>query len=211
MRAVEAGKPMERGAFVAVVGPSGAGKDSLIAYAAGRTAGLARPVRFVRRVVTRPADPASEDHDSLDEAAFAAMEAAGGFAVAWPAHGLRYGLPVSVDAQIASGEVVVANVSRGALGAIAARYAGLIVANVVASPDVLARRLGARGRETPQQIAERLARGERRADHGALVLDIRNDGPIEQAGEAFLSVISRAVDLALEADRVTRPRSRRPR
>lgn len=58
------------GSFVAVVGPSGAGKDTIMD--AARVA-LANDTRFhfVRRIITRPQMPGTEDHDSLDEAAFA--------------------------------------------------------------------------------------------------------------------------------------------
>ncbi len=58
------------GCFVAVVGPSGAGKDTIMD--AARVA-LASDMRFhfVRRIITRPQMPGTEDHDSLDEAAFA--------------------------------------------------------------------------------------------------------------------------------------------
>ena len=61
------------GLFVAIVGPSGAGKDSLIARGR-RRAGADDVVAIVRRVVTRAAD-AHEDHDTLDDAAFAARGA----------------------------------------------------------------------------------------------------------------------------------------
>jgi len=44
--------PIRNGAFVAVVGPSGAGKDTLIAHARDALAGEPQ-VEFVRRVITR--------------------------------------------------------------------------------------------------------------------------------------------------------------
>ena len=53
------------GVFVAVVGPSGAGKDTLIDYARAHLAGEP-DYEFVRRVITRPNDGSSEDHDTLD-------------------------------------------------------------------------------------------------------------------------------------------------
>ena len=53
--------------LVAIVGPSGAGKDTLI-----RGALAARPdLHLARRVITRPADTDSEDFDSVTEADFA--------------------------------------------------------------------------------------------------------------------------------------------
>lgn len=99
------------GVFVPVVGPSGAGKDSLMAYARDKVAGNAA-IRFARRVITRPADPRAEAHDTLDETGFLAAEAEGAFALSWRSHGLCYGVPVGVDRIIREGGVVVANLSR---------------------------------------------------------------------------------------------------
>ena len=85
------------GALVLVVGPSGAGKDTLIAAARTALAGDGRFV-FPRRIITRSASR-WEDHDTLDEAQFSAALAAGQFAAHWRAHGLYYALPVSIDVE----------------------------------------------------------------------------------------------------------------
>lgn len=148
---------MRTPAFVAVVGPSGAGKDSLLAIARQRLAGDGRFV-FARRVVTRSADPGSEDHDCLDEEAFRAAEAAGRFCVTWRAHGLSYGLPSALLQDHRMGRTVVANASRRALDAIALKFPNLHVVEITASPAVLRKRLLARGRETSTEIEIRLAR-----------------------------------------------------
>ena len=146
-----------RGALVAVVGPSGAGKDTLMIRAAAHPA-LDPGIGFARRVVTRQALVASEDHDSLDEAGFARAEAAGAFALVWAAHGLRYGLPVAVRREILAGRTVVANLSRRSLAEAAAAFGRLHVVEVTADPAVLLARLSARGREPEATIRDRLAR-----------------------------------------------------
>lgn len=185
--------PVGPGVFMAVVGPSGAGKDTLIAYARERAGQFSRPVRFVRRIITRLADVASEDHDTLDEAAFEAAERAGAFALAWPAHGLRYGLPADTDAIVGAGLVAVANLSRAALPALRQRYANVAVVHVTANPAVLAERLAARGRESREAILARLTRtsDEAAALEGAAV--IVNDGPPEVAGERFMALLREAI------------------
>ena len=125
--------PIRNGAFVAVVGPSGAGKDTLIAHARAALADEPQ-VEFVRRVITRPSDGETEDHDTLADAEFLEAQAEGAFALAWEAHGLRYGLPASVDRAIENGHVAVANVSRGALPALRQRYANVAVVEITADP-----------------------------------------------------------------------------
>ncbi|MBX3577355.1 MAG: phosphonate metabolism protein/1,5-bisphosphokinase (PRPP-forming) PhnN [Rhizobiaceae bacterium] len=180
--------PIAGGAFVAVVGPSGAGKDSVIQFAQAALA-ADRSVFFARRVITRPSDPSAEAHDTLDEAAFAKAEQDGAFAVAWHAHGLRYGLPAEIDAKVAHGAVVVANVSRAVLPAIKARYARTIVAEITARPDILAKRLAARGRETPADVLARLARPAPATTGVADVVGIDNSGPLAVAGGQFLALL----------------------
>ncbi len=176
------------GTFVAIVGPSGAGKDTLIAYARDALAG--RPdYLFARRLVTRPAN-AFEDHDTIDDASFEEGHAAGSFALSWRAHGLGYALPASILGALGSGAHVVCNLSRAVLPLARSRFARVVVIEVTAPPEVLAARLVARGRETRAAIEERLAReaerrGELRAD-----LVIMNDRPIAETGGTLVSFLA---------------------
>ena len=182
--------PIRSGAFVAVVGPSGSGKDTLIAYARERLAGEAD---FVRRVITRPADAAFEDHDTLTEAAFDEALAAGAFAVTWAAHGLKYGLPASVDDVLERGRVAVANISRGAISAVRERYAVVVAVEVTAAPELLAARLAGRGRESGGALQARLARAAAPEGNGQEFRRVDNSGPVGVAGEALVAIIREAV------------------
>jgi ribose 1,5-bisphosphokinase len=184
--------PVKNGVFVAVVGPSGAGKDTLIGYARDSFAD-SETVEFVRRFITRPSDAASEDHETLADADFDEAEKAGAFAVSWSAHGLRYGLPAAVDRSIADGHVAVANISRGAIPLIRARYANVIIAEITASAEILAQRLSARGRESRGEVLARLARSAELGSSvpGAFIID--NSGNREEAGERFVALLRRAI------------------
>lgn len=174
------------GTFVAVVGRSGAGKDSLIDYARERLS--QDEATFVRRVVTREADAQSEDHDTLDRAAFAKAAEAGQFALDWEAHGLCYGLPQSLDDDLADGKVVIANLSRAVIPQLMQRYPNAVVVEVVADPDVIAQRLAGRGRETAQSIGERMSRNVS-ARLPTSTVQIDNSGDLGQAGERFLGLL----------------------
>ena len=182
--------PLRSGVFIAVVGPSGAGKDTIIDYARERLHDSG--VEFVRRVITRPSDAGSEDHDTLVDAAFEEAEQQGAFALSWPAHGLKYGLPASVDRTIADGRVAIANLSRGALPALRQRYANVAVVEITARHDILAERLSARGRESRGEVLARLARTAP-VDRGADVITIDNSGARDEAGERFLEIVRKAI------------------
>jgi ribose 1,5-bisphosphokinase len=145
-----------RGLLILVVGPSGAGKDTLlngVREALGEHSGI----RFVRRVITRPGDMGEEDHESVTEQEFELREQAGDFALSWRAHGLRYGIPADISFDLAKGRVVVANVSR-AVVAEAAEQFPVSVIEVTAPARVRAARLAKRGREAADDVARRLSR-----------------------------------------------------
>jgi ribose 1,5-bisphosphokinase len=181
------------GVFVPVVGPSGVGKDSLIAAARARFAGDSRVV-FVRRVITR-AEGGNEDHDTVDAAGFADMQARGAFVLSWGAHGLYYGIPASALADVRAGRVVVANLSRGALTDARAVFPAVRVVAVTAPPQVLAARLARRGRERGSDIETRLTRPAAVVSGGADVVTVDNGGAFEDAARGFSAVIG---DLAAE-------------
>ena len=180
-------EPADPGAMVVVVGPSGAGKDSLIVFARDRLAGDPR-FHFVRRVVTRPADAGGEDHAFVPPERFEEMAQAGAFALDWRAHGLAYGIPAEVDAVVAAGGVAVANLSRRAVAAARTRYPRVVVVEVTAPLPVLAERLAGRGRESAEAVAARLARSITEPLDDAVRID--NAGPLEVAGERFVALLA---------------------
>ena len=146
------------GRLVLVVGPSGAGKDTLIAGARAACRDDATVV-FPRRVVTRPASN-FEDNDFVSKSAFEQAAAKGAFAFWWSAHGHDYGIPLAIDFDIECGRTVVCNVSRTMVDVVRKRYAHVMTILVTAPKDVLAARLAARDRASDGQILERLSRSD---------------------------------------------------
>lgn len=178
------------GRVFAVVGPSGAGKDTLIAAARA-----ARPtLHVVRRVITRPEEAGGEPFEGVTPADFVARDAAGDFCLTWDAHGLRYGIPVSALDAVGQGRDVVFNGSRAMLAEAWNAFPNLTVILVTAPIHVLAERLAARGRETGADIAARLTRARYEVPPGIPVRVVENAGALPDAVAAFLA--------ALEPDRV---------
>ena len=144
------------GRLILVVGPSGAGKDTLLSLARAACAEN-RNIVFLRRIVTREAS-SSEDNDELSPDAFHKKLAAGDFAMHWEAHGHLYALPRSLEDDIRAGRTVVANVSRMVVNALRRAYGDVVVVSITAPPHVLAARLAMRARSSDGRIENRLQR-----------------------------------------------------
>lgn len=144
------------GRLVLMVGPSGAGKDTLLRLAQAACADD-RDIVFPRRIVTRESS-ADEDNIAVTSDEFRRAREQGDFAVHWDAHGHSYALPLDIHDDIRAGRTVVANVSRTVIGALRQAYANVVVVAVTAPLDVLAARLAARARHSDGNIVERLTR-----------------------------------------------------
>jgi ribose 1,5-bisphosphokinase len=174
------------GRLVLVVGPSGAGKDTLIGLAQAACADDGNIV-FPRRVVTR--EPSSfEDNEQVSLEAFRQAQARGEFAIHWEAHSHCYALRRAIDDQLRAGRAVVANVSRTVVDAMRRTYADVLVVSITAPSEILSRRLSARARGSDGQITDRLRRA---VDDAAATPDvtIMNVGSAEDHALELLSAI----------------------
>ena len=174
------------GRLVLVVGPSGAGKDTLIDRARDELAGDAS-ILFPNRLVTRPPS-AAEANTEIDASTFRIIAEAGGFALSWTAHGLHYGIPSAIDHALYEGRTVVCNVSRSIVEAARGRYDTVTVVEVTAPPEVLAERVAGRGRDTDGDVSLRIARAVELPC--APDVTIVNDGPVEPAARRFMAVLT---------------------
>ena len=148
---------MRPGTFFLVVGPSGVGKDTLLDGARERLLGN-RWFLFPQRIITRSADAGGEDHIPATGEEFEQLLASGKLMHHWSAHGLRYGVPISVKAQLDAGINVVLNTSRKELAAFRKMHCEVVVIHISASASAIEARLRTRGRETDVEIQGRLAR-----------------------------------------------------
>jgi phosphonate metabolism protein PhnN/1,5-bisphosphokinase (PRPP-forming) len=175
------------GAVVLVVGPSGAGKDALIAGARAALAGDGRFI-FADRHVSRPAH-AAEVHVSLTDAAFADAAVRREYALTWTAHGLNYGIPATIDDHIRSGRTVVFNASRAIVAEARRRYAHPRIALIECPAEIRAARVALRAREQPPQLRERLTRTVEGFDEAWVDVRIDNSCALQLGIERFLAAL----------------------
>jgi ribose 1,5-bisphosphokinase len=174
------------GRLILVVGPSGAGKDTLLGLAKAACADD-RNIVFPRRVITREAS-VSEDNEEVSLGTFQEALARDEYAMHWEAHGHRYALSRAIDDEIRAGHTVVANVSRTVVAAMRQAYASVVVISITAPPNVLAERLAMRARGSDGKIEHRL---HRTVDETAATPDatIVNTGSVEYHARQLVRII----------------------
>ncbi|WP_241722450.1 ribose 1,5-bisphosphokinase [Raoultella sp. HC6] len=173
------------GKLIWLVGPSGSGKDSLLAALRQREHSQ---LLVAHRYITRPFNAGSENHIALSKPEFFSRAERQLFALSWHANNNYYGIGIEIDLWLHAGFDVVANGSRAHLAQARARYAdALLPICLQVTPEVLRQRLQQRGRENETEIAQRLERAARYAPTDCLTLN--NDGTLPQSVDTLVSLI----------------------
>lgn len=179
------------GRLLYVIGPSGAGKDTVLQGVQNQLGGK---VHIAPRIITRPCD-ANESHAvGVSHAQFMALEAQGHFALAWRANDLAYGISQDIKLWLSSGLDVLVNGSRAYLPQARLRFPDLLPVLLQVRAEELRLRLQQRGREDHQQIDARMQRNARlqtlpHPHQGNPVVIIDNSGPVEQAIAALCQLL----------------------
>jgi ribose 1,5-bisphosphokinase len=174
------------GALVLVVGPSGAGKDTLLGAAQAMLASDST-VMFPRRSVTREAS-AFENNESVTPADFDRAVDKGAYALWWRAHDQGYGISRAIDDEIRLGRVIVVNVSRSIIAQARQAYQRASVVLITAPAEVLAARLAGRKRDSDGDLGKRLQRASLEMEDAEFV--ISNVGTIEDNARKLAEFIA---------------------
>ncbi len=181
-------KGAAQGCLIAVVGPSGSGKDSLLAAVREHYAD-SQDVKVVQRVITRPSDAGHEPHQYLSGEDFMVARDRGEFSICWEAHDLHYGVPAEVHDWIENGKVAILNGSRGAMNNIRQVFPTSRTVLVSVDEQTLASRLARRARESSSDISARLGRRPVMHLRGDLDIEIDNSGDLQLAVSRLLGFI----------------------
>lgn len=184
---MSASQPQRGPVLFYLIGPSGAGKDSLAAYARERL-GDNGPVFFAPRDVTR--NPTNGVFDqSVDWPTFEARRSHGAYALHWEAHDNGYGVPTRIDAELAAGRNVLVSGSRYAMDDAMDRYRNLVAVYIRATVETRTERLVKRSREDRAGIRARLERQEPPRLEVPDLVFIDNDGALEVAGDRMVTLL----------------------
>ena len=191
------------GWFVAIVGPSGAGKDTII-NAVHQALKNNPEFLFVRRTITRKAGINSfDDHDDTSQnignednigvtlEKFFELSEKASFSLQWFAHGIHYALPIGIVDEVHKGKIVIANISRAELEHAKELFGKVFVIEINAPIGILKERLLSRKREKITDIEERLERANIpiHLPKGAKYCYIDNSENINSAVDKVLSIL----------------------
>ncbi|WP_034636068.1 phosphonate metabolism protein/1,5-bisphosphokinase (PRPP-forming) PhnN [Desulfovibrio cuneatus] len=191
------------GLLVYVVGPSGAGKDSLLSFAKSHFAQNrqgSQPMHFVRRHITRPAKAGHEDHIPLSSSQFTALSQDDAFILEWHSHGLSYGIHRNILERLKQGGIVVMNGSRAYAQEAARRIQPMLVVEITVQREVLRQRLAARGRESEEGIEARLERAGLELPPLPNHIRIDNSLALETAQHAFVQTLANSWQYVLHKE-----------
>lgn len=174
--------------LVYVIGPSGAGKDSVL-QGVRTTWPFTEPAHFAQRTITRPVKPDDEQHEMINAAGFAQLLHEQALAMHWQANGLSYGIRQSELEPLYRGHWLFVNGSRAYLPQMLQVWPQATVVHIGASREVLAQRLAQRGRETEDAVAKRLSR-EVALDLPAMSILIDNNSELTEATSSLLFALT---------------------
>lgn len=178
------------GYFFYVIGASGVGKDSVMEWARKKINGN-DPVIFTHRYITRSAKAGSENHVALSKEEFNLWLKRDIFALNWNSHNHFYGIGKEIFLWKDHGFNVVISGSREYLAEAGKKIKDLKVILITAKPETIKERLYKRGRENNDEIRERIKRNEHLQIYSKTMIEISNDGELEEAGAEFLKIISK--------------------
>ena len=175
-----------------VVGNSGSGKDSLIAWALANYPKDVKPIYIPKRFITRSPHE-SEPFISITPEEFQNKSNKGGFVLEWHIYGLSYGLGYDVVEKLKEGYNAIINISRAVIPEAKARIPSCKVVFVKVPFETTMERIKSRGREAENDpvFKERIERAKNMQDLPDADFVVENTGTIEEGGRKLLEYLLR--------------------
>jgi ribose 1,5-bisphosphokinase len=176
--------------MIYVMGPSGAGKDSLLDWLRNKLPPQS-PIHFAKRTIDRPLQALGEQHESVDATTFDRLQKEKSFAMHWLANGRQYGVRHGELEPLRQQQWLLVNGSRAYLPEALRQFDGLNVLHISASADILRARLLARQRETPEVVEARVQRAVAfSVPTSCRCVNVLNDTSLDDAGAELLNALA---------------------
>jgi ribose 1,5-bisphosphokinase len=176
--------------LIYVMGPSGAGKDSLLDWLKNRLPPQS-PIHFAKRTIDRPLQALGEQHESVDSATFERLQKEKSFAMHWLANGRQYGVRHGELEPLQQQQWLLVNGSRAYLPEALRQFDGMTVLHISASADILRARLLARQRETPEAVEARVQRAVAfSVPPTCHCVNVLNDTSLDDAGAVLMKALA---------------------
>jgi ribose 1,5-bisphosphokinase len=173
-----------------LVGNSGSGKDSILAWAKEHWSCPKKELLVAQRYITRPESPETEKFISVSVDEFEKMDKNGDFILKWISYDMHYGVKNDILADLKKGNLVVVNVSRQVIDDTRQRFPGVVKVIFVQVPiETIVKRIQDRGRETDEQVKARVQRAKENETLPGADFIVENTGTIEEGGKKLLEYL----------------------
>jgi len=175
------------GQLVFIVGPSGAGKDSILRLAKEKIPKNTNIV-FALRYVTRQTEHENEEIE-ISHSEFNLLLKSQFFCMHWQAHDLSYGISKRIETLLKYNKTVIVNGSRQYIPTALQRFPFMKIVLIQVPAAIAKSRLEQRGREDQKHIMLRMQRDSKIEAPEELIYTIDNSGPIEEATSKLMDYL----------------------
>ena len=180
------------GTLFLVVGNSGSGKDSIIYGLLNKYPSNMKPLKLVKRYITRPPSE-TELNNPITVEEFKNLENQEKFALKWHIYGLDYGVPIEIDNWLKEGHPVIVNVSRTIVKVAKEKYENIRTIFVDVPFEITLQRVQERGRESGDLLDERIERARKSQKFPKADFIIDNSGKLEDAINQLLNYVIKVI------------------
>lgn len=172
----------------AVIGNSGAGKDTIIEEVQNTYPSHYRELKVAKRVITRESSD-TEKFEPVDAETFHRLRESGEFILEWESYGNFYGIRRVILDWLRDGHPVLMNISRTVVQRARDIFPDMKVIFIRVPLEVTAERIIERGREPYQDVLSRVVRAQDHIENEDADIIVDNIGELEKTTKKVLGFI----------------------